>query len=117
MALPTTTPTRPQVVDDREDADDIDDQPEQSPPRHQVTFTDDVAIRNSPSASPAQVEPPHPEDPASADDEEGSTSDSDVQVPEPGSLEAISGGFHQSYSVEVVNETPVSFADIEKSPN
>ncbi|KAH9105367.1 hypothetical protein AeMF1_018786 [Aphanomyces euteiches] len=106
MALPTTTPTRPQVVDDREDADDIDDQPEQSPPRHQVTFTDDVAIRNSPSASPAQVEPPHPEDPASADDEEGSTSDSDVQVPEPGSLEAISGGFHQSYSVEVVNETP-----------
>ncbi|KAH9140625.1 hypothetical protein AeRB84_015153 [Aphanomyces euteiches] len=96
----------PQVVDDREDADDIDDQPEQSPPRHQVTFTDDVAIRNSPSASPAQVEPPHPEDPASADDEEGSTSDSDVQVPEPGSLEAISGGFHQSYSVQVVNETP-----------
>ncbi|KAH9071219.1 hypothetical protein Ae201684P_021658 [Aphanomyces euteiches] len=111
------TPTRPQVVDDPEDADDIDDQPEQSPPRHQVTFTDDVTIRNSPSENPAQVESPHPEDPTSADDEEGSMSDSDVQVPEPGSLEAISGGFHQSYSVQVVNETPVTFADIEKSPN
>ncbi|KAH9094955.1 hypothetical protein Ae201684P_004220 [Aphanomyces euteiches] len=67
--------------------------------------------------NPAQVESPHPEDPTSADDEEGSMSDSDVQVPEPGSLEAISGGFHQSYSVQVVNETPVTFADIEKSPN
>ncbi|KAH9109556.1 hypothetical protein AeMF1_015388, partial [Aphanomyces euteiches] len=107
----------PQVVEDPEDADDIDDQPEQSPPRHQVTFTDDVTIRNSPSANPAQVESPHPEDPTSADDEEGSMSDSDVQVPQPGSLEAISGGFHQNYSVQVVNGTPVSFADIEKSPN
>ncbi|KAH9141572.1 hypothetical protein AeRB84_014260, partial [Aphanomyces euteiches] len=104
-----TQPPGPQVVEDPEDADDIDDQPEQSPPRHQVTFTDDVTIRNSPSANPAQVESPHPEDPTSADDEEGSMSDSDVQVPEPGSLEAISGGFHQSYSVQVVNETPVEY--------
>ncbi|KAH9051522.1 hypothetical protein Ae201684P_007525 [Aphanomyces euteiches] len=98
-----TQPPGPQVVDDPEDADDIDDQPEQSPPRHQVTFTDDVTIRNSPSENPAQVESPHPEDPTSADDEEGSMSDSDVQVPEPGSLEAISGGFHQSYSVQSPN--------------
>ncbi|KAH9079078.1 hypothetical protein Ae201684P_013692 [Aphanomyces euteiches] len=29
-----TQPPGPQVVDDPEDADDIDDQPEQSPPRH-----------------------------------------------------------------------------------
>jgi len=35
----------------------------------------------------------------------------------PGGLEAVSGGLHQIYATDILNETPLSFGDIDKSPN
>ncbi|KAF0710277.1 hypothetical protein As57867_005548, partial [Aphanomyces stellatus] len=45
------------------------------------------------------------------------SSDSEVEFENPTVLEALSGGHHQVYSVDVINDTPQSFADIEASPN
>ncbi|KAF0710251.1 hypothetical protein As57867_005553, partial [Aphanomyces stellatus] len=45
------------------------------------------------------------------------SSDSEVEFENPTGLEALSGGHHQVYSVDVINDTPQSFADIEASPN
>ncbi|KAF0689406.1 Aste57867_19144 [Aphanomyces stellatus] len=45
------------------------------------------------------------------------SSDSEVEFENPTGLEALSGGHHQVFSVDVINDTPQSFADIEASPN
>ncbi|KAF0707729.1 hypothetical protein As57867_006534, partial [Aphanomyces stellatus] len=45
------------------------------------------------------------------------SSDSEVEFENPTGLEALSGGHHQVFSVDVINDTPQSIADIEASPN
>ncbi|KAF0712542.1 hypothetical protein As57867_004782, partial [Aphanomyces stellatus] len=62
-----------------------------------------------------QIYDPGHEEPLSSDQE---SSDSNVEPENPKGLEAISGGRqHQLLSVDSVNDTPQSFADIEASPN
>ncbi|RHY50395.1 hypothetical protein DYB34_005722 [Aphanomyces astaci] len=82
-----------------------------------------MALEETPSV-PTQINPSQEfevEDPPQFGDEstpsDQESSDSEVDFVNPTGLEAISGGHHQVFSVDVINDTPQSFADIEASPN
>ncbi|ETV90477.1 hypothetical protein H310_14722 [Aphanomyces invadans] len=55
-------------------------------------------------------------DPSSATSDSSDEESGEVDF-DPNGLEAVSGGYHQVHAVNVVDDTPQSFKDIEASPN
>ncbi|KAH9114804.1 hypothetical protein AeMF1_008350 [Aphanomyces euteiches] len=73
---------------------------------------DDTSSHIIPNHSVDDADEVHDED-----NEAPNASNSEPEFDDPMGLEAISRGFHQVYSVQVLNETPLSFSDVDKSPN
>ncbi|KAF0688140.1 Aste57867_20220 [Aphanomyces stellatus] len=105
-----------------EDTNDVESTSTTIIPREQVS-QDSVGASTKAPESPistnqsdqGHVSDPEQDEGAVSSDQE--SSDSEVEFENPTGLEALSGGHHQVYSVDVINDTPQSFADIEASPN
>ncbi|KAF0687836.1 hypothetical protein As57867_020405, partial [Aphanomyces stellatus] len=105
-----------------EDTDDVESTSTIIIPREQVS-QDSVGASTKAPESPistnqsnqGHVSDPEQDEGAISSDQD--SSDSEVELENPTGLEALSGGHHQVFSVDVINDTPQSFADIEASPN
>ncbi|KAF0693246.1 hypothetical protein As57867_015708, partial [Aphanomyces stellatus] len=91
-------------------------------PREQVSQDSVEASTKAPESpiSTNQSDQGHVSDPEQDEGAKSSdqdSSDSEVEFENPTGLEALSGGHHQVFSVDVINDTPQSCVDIEASPN
>ncbi|KAF0710625.1 hypothetical protein As57867_005486, partial [Aphanomyces stellatus] len=105
-----------------EDTDDVESTSTIIIPREQMS-QDSVGASTKAPESPistnqsdqGHVSDPEQDEGAISSDQD--SSDSEVEFENPTGLEALSGGHHQVFSVDVIKDTPQSFADIEASPN